>query len=98
MTRGERADLRSVAAAEIKLESGAGLGGGGTVGGGRAGCDDAVSGEGLMIMSAGRSMKDGPGRPYQHVRYPVCIALNIAAGSFDVGRIARFVCGVSRAM
>ena len=72
MIRGERADLRSVAAAEIRSGSGAGLGGGRTVSVGTAGFDDAVGdGEGLMITSAGRSMNDGPGRPYQHVRYPV---------------------------
>ena len=71
MTRGEWADLRRVAAAEIRLGSGAALGGGETVGVGSAGCVDAADGEGLMITSAGRSMKDGPGRPYQHVRYPV---------------------------
>ena len=41
--------------------------GGGEIRAREVGCCNE-GGDGLRMRSAGRSMKEGPGRPYQHIR------------------------------
>lgn len=84
--RGERAVLRSCATLKSVSSSAEGLGGVGRGDvEGRSVEEDKVP----WIMSAGRSMKEGPGRPYQAVRYAFFMASGTA--SCDVVRRASFV-------
>lgn len=92
--RGARAVFRSWAALNSIGSSAEGLGGGGmrVVIVGRS----LVEGRWPWIMSAGRSMNEGPGRPYQAWRYALCRASGIV--SREDGRRASLVWGVRREM